>query len=662
MNLVEFIQKWTASTATERAASQEHFIDLCRLLGEPTPNEADPRGEFYAFEKGTEKVSGGDGFADVWLKDHFGWEYKGKRKNLKDAYQQLLQYREDLDNPPLLVVCDLDRFEVHTNFTGTAKRIYAFSLSDLPSATPTATCPIPPLEVLRRLFKNPASLRPEQTTAQVTEQAASEFAILAQRLDSRGEEAEATAHFLMRLLFCLFAEDIGLLPEKLFKRLVERTRTKPADFAARLSQLFGAMASGGAFGVDDIPYFNGGLFADDSVLTLTTADMETLVRACALDWSSVEPAIFGTLFERSLDPSKRAQLGGHFTSREDIELIVEPVLMAPLRRRWAEVQNQARGIIATRDRATGTNRTRHQQALTRLLMGFVGEIAALRVLDPACGSGNFLYVSLKLLLDLEKEVITFAAVNGVGYFLPSVTPAQLHGIEVNDYAYELAQVVVWIGYLQWLHDNGFGYETNPVLKPLHTVQHMDAILTTHDDGTLAEPEWPEADVLVGNPPFLGGSRMRSELGNAYVNALRAMYQGRVPGGADLCCYWFEKARAQIANGRAKRVGLLATQGIRGGANRLVLERIKQSGDIFYAQADRPWILDGAAVHISMVGFDNGSETRRLLNERKDGAAAEALATAVPVEGINANLTSRLDITQAQRLKANVGTSFRGSPR
>jgi hypothetical protein len=141
-----------------------------------------------------------------------------------------------------------------------------------------------------------------------------------------------------------------------------------------------------------------------------------------------------------------------------------------------------------------------------------------------------------------------------------------------------------------------------------------------------------------------------------------MYQGRVPGGADLCCYWFEKARAQIANGRAKRVGLLATQGIRGGANRLVLERIKQSGDIFYAQADRPWILDGAAVHISMVGFDNGSETRRLLNERKDGAAAEALATAVPVEGINANLTSRLDITQAQRLKANVGTSFRGSPR
>jgi len=192
MNLVDFIHKWTASTRTERAASQEHFIDLCRVLGEPTPNEADPHGDFYAFEKGTGKVGGGEGFADVWLKDHFGWEYKGKRKSLKDAYEQLLQYHESLESPPLLVVCDLDRFEVHTKFTGTAKRVYAFALADLPNPEPTPTCPLPPLDVLRRLFKNPGSLRPEQTTAQVTERAAAEFATLAQRLHSRGESAETT--------------------------------------------------------------------------------------------------------------------------------------------------------------------------------------------------------------------------------------------------------------------------------------------------------------------------------------------------------------------------------------------------------------------------------------------------------------------------------------
>jgi hypothetical protein len=557
------------------------------------------------------------------------------------------------------VVCDLDRFEVHTNFTGTAKRIYAFSLSELARTTPTPTCAMPPLDVLRRLFKNPTSLRPEQTSAQVTEQAAKEFATLAQRLGSRGESAEATAHFLMRLLFCFFAEDVGLLPEKLFKRLVERTRTRPADFGERLSLLFGAMATGGAFGVDDILHFNGGLFADNTVLALMTADMETLLRACTLDWSCVEPAIFGTLFERSLDPSKRAQLGAHFTPREDIELIVEPVLMAPLRRRWAEVQDQARGIIATRDRATGTNRTRHQQALTRLLMGFVGEIAAVRVLDAACGSGNFLYVSLKLLLDLEKEVITFAASNGLSAFFPQVGPQQLHGIEINDYAYELAQVVIWIGYLQWLHDNGFGVPPAPILKPLHTVQHMDAILTTHEDGTLNEPEWPAVDVIVGNPPFLGGNRIRQELGDLYVDALFALYKRRVPAFADLCCYWFENAREQIVSGRAKRVGLLATQGIRGGVNRRVLERIKASGDIFYAQADRPWVLDGATVHISMVGFDDGLETRRLLNERTSGTAQEALADAMPVEGINADLSSRVDVTAARRLRENLGICFMG---
>src|SRR5581483_3450925 len=175
-----------------------------------------------------------------------------------------------------------------------------------------------------------------------------------------------------------------------------------------------------SFGVEDIAHFNGGLFADDAALPLTEQDLIVLSRASQLDWASIEPAIFGTLFERSLDPSKRAQLGAHYTSREDILLIVEPVLMAPLRRRWAEVQREAEALAQRRDAASGAQRTRLNQALERLLRGFAEVIAAIRVLDPACGSGNFLYVSLKLLLDLEKEVVSFAVSHGLTAFFPSV--------------------------------------------------------------------------------------------------------------------------------------------------------------------------------------------------------------------------------------------------
>jgi type II restriction/modification system DNA methylase subunit YeeA len=646
VSVPEFVQKWTASNRNERAASQEHFIDLCRLLGEPTPNEEDPDGNHYAFEKGAEKVAGGDGFADVWKRGHFGWEYKGKHKDLKAAYQQLLQYREDLDNPPLLVVCDLDRFEVHTNFTATSKRIYAFSLADLAAGSPTPTCPTPPLEVLRAVFRHPAALRPQQTTAQVTEQAAAEFARLAESLRLRGFDPERSAHFLMRLLFCLFAEDIGLLPARLFTRLVEATRTRPQEFAPRIRPLFAAMATGGFFGADDIAYFNGGLFVDDSALDLTADDLAVLARATQLDWTSIEPAIFGTLFERSLDPSKRAQLGAHYTSREDILLIVEPVLMDPLRRRWAEVQKEVEHLVARRDVASGASRTRQQQALERLLRGFTEEIAAVRVLDPACGSGNFLYVALKRLLDLEKEVVTYAVMHGMTGFFPSVGPEQLAGIEIDFFAHELAQIVVWIGYIQWLHDNGFGIPSSPILKPLHHIERRDAVLAEAGDGKLVEPTWPNADVIVGNPPFLGSRFLRRELGDDYVAKLFQLYDGRISGEADLVIYWFERANQERIAGRVKRVGLLATQGIRGRANRRVLERIKASGDIFMAWSDREWILDGAAVHVSMVGFDDGTETNRRLNGES-------------VTKINADLTSGTDISGAPRLRENLGVCFQG---
>jgi type II restriction/modification system DNA methylase subunit YeeA len=405
------------------------------------------------------------------------------------------------------------------------------------------------------------------------------------------------------------------------------------------------MRTGGWFGIDRIPKVNGGLFDESPALHLEKPDLEILARATQLDWSAIEPSIFGTLFERSLDPGKRAQLGAHYTSREDILLIVEPVLMAPLRRRWQEVKEKALTLSEKHGSAkSGQVHTRLRRDLSNLLTGFADEIALTTVLDPACGSGNFLYVALRELLNLEKEVITLSADLGVGAFFPSASPSQLFGIEINEYAHELAQATIWIGYIQWLRENGFGYPKEPILRRLDNIREMDAILALDDEGRPAEPEWPEATVVVGNPPFLGVKKLRSELGDAYVENLFAVYGSRIPNFSDLCCYWFERARAEIERGRLQRAGLLATQGIRGGMNREVLKRIKETGDIFWAMSDREWILDGANVHVSMVGFDDGTETWRLLDGKQ-------------VDTINPDLSTASDITQAIRLPENASRGF-----
>lgn len=626
----QFVHKWSNVELKESAASQQHFLDLCRLVGHPTPAQVDHKGEFFTFEAGASKQTGGQGWADVWKKGFFGWEYKGKHANLDKAYQQLLQYRESLQNPPLLVVSDMQRIFIHTNFTNTVKRTYELDLEDL--LIPDR------LDILRAVFNEPERLRAPETTEQVTKQAAREFARLADILRKDwGEDPQQTAHYLIRLLFCLFAEDIGLLPRGLFTRLIQQTSGTVTEYTDRIRGLFAAMSTGGWFGVERIAFFDGGLFDDDFALELPGDGMRILINAARLDWSSIEPSILGTLFERSLDPKKRSQLGTHYTSKEDILLIVEPVLMEPLRRRWADVRRQAEGLA----------REGKTEEVFELLDGFAQEIAAVRVLDPAGGSGNFLYVSLRQLLDLEKEVITLCRDLGAGEMLPRVSPAQLHGIEIDPYAHELAEATVWIGYIQWLHENGFGRPEEPILKPLDTILQMDAILAYDEEGNPIEPEWPEAEVIIGNPPFLGGNKIRQELGDEYVNSLFALYSNRVPAFADIVCYWFERARAYVAAGKSERAGLLATQAIRGGANRVVLERIKESGDIFWAWSDRNWILDGATVHVSMIGFDDGSENVR----RLDGE---------PVTEINPDLTSHVDLTTAKQLNENAGICFMGA--
>jgi type II restriction/modification system DNA methylase subunit YeeA len=637
----EFATKWAGSTRTERAASQEHFIDICRMLGVPTPNEADQTGDTYAFEKGVGKVEGGDGFADVWKRGHFAWEYKGKKKDLKAAYSQLLQYREALDNPPLLVVCDLDRFEIHTNFTNTLSVVHRFCLAEL------LTGPKEPLRLLHAVMEDPDVLRPGRTRDELTAQAAAQFASLADRLRERGHDPHEVAHFLNKLLFCMFAEDAGLLPANLLRRLADGARSNPQVFSDGLVELFGKMSEkGGLFGVERIQWFNGGLFDGARVVPLTSEEIRLVDKVSRLDWSQVEPAIFGTLFERGLDPSKRSQLGAHYTDRNSIMRLIEPVLVTPLRRDFEATKERGLSLVATGAKVTA--RTSVDKNPVAVFNAFLARLRAVRVLDPACGSGNFLYLALQALKDLEHEAILWASgALGISLQLPEVGPQALLGIELNSYAAELARVVIWIGEIQWMLDHyGDAYHRDPILRPLDNIECRDAILDLDDPGGPREPEWPEATVIVGNPPFLGGLQIRSAVGNEYMDALLAVYRGRLQGNVDLVTYWFEKARHMVETGKVQRVGLLATQGIRGGANRRVLERIKGTGEIFLAWSDEPWVLDGAAVHVSFVGFDDGSEPERTLNGE-------------PVLAINADLASGVDLTSARRLPQNLGVAFQG---
>lgn len=649
LSLPDYVNRWKASTLTERAAAHSHFLDLCDVLRQPHPAAADQTGDSFTFEKYVSKLKGGKGYADVWKRGYFAWEYKGKHRDLQAAYLQLADYREDLENPPLLVVCDQNRFEVHTNFTGTAPKVYAFTLDDLLSTLPTPNCALPPLEVLRAVFTAPDQLKPERAALRVTEQVAAEFGALARSLHARGEDPERAAHFLMRLLFCLFADSIGLLPEHLFRQMIVLDGGKPASFTRKLRQLFTAMSTAGNnFGPLDIAWFNGGLFSDDEALELTAPDMGMLRKAAALDWSSVEPSVFGTLFERSLNPDKRSQLGAHYTSAEDILLIVEPVVIAPLRARWLAVKAEANALAQAAADAKGAAYHKLRQQMQATLYDWVKELSSIRILDPACGSGNFLYLALKRMLDLWQDTRIFAAEHGLPTVLPEqVHPSQLYGIEMNTYAHELASVVVWIGYLQWLQDHGMGVPTEPILRKLDNIQHRDAVLAFDSEFQATEAAWPEADFIIGKPPFLGDRKMRGELGNQYVETLRSLYLGRVPGGADLVTYWFERARAAIETGKTKRAGFIATQAIRGGANRTVLDRILASGGIFMAWSDRDWILEGASVRVSIIGFDDGSQTQRSL----DGE---------PVQKINANLTSETDTTLAVPLAENARICFIGA--
>ena len=622
MTPAEFIAKWKDTPFGEKQASQAMFDDICRLVEHPTPSEY-KNPEVFTFEKG---VPGG--FADAYLEGHFGWEFKGKDSDLDEALGQLLRYSVYLKTPPLLIVSSFQTIRIRTNFQGMETVLHEIPVEAVGEPEN--------LQKLKCAFFAPADLRPNRSVEDVTRETANLFRDIVSDMEQRDEDPEKLARFLNQIVFCLYAEDAGLLPNGLFTEVVRQQYRNPELFNKAVGALFQEMATGGLFGPTEIRHFNGDLFNDSDTVELSAVALQRLAEATGRNWQNIEPSIFGTLFERALDASKRAYLGAHYTSAEDIMLVVEPVVMTPLRREWEEARAEINAMLDVDDAAGARRR----------LDAFQERLAGVRVLDPACGSGNFLYLALRSLLYLEKEAIDFGAAQGWVDLRPTVKPDQMLGLEINHYATELARTALWIGYIQWHQANGFPYDHKPLLTSLHTIQQTDAILDMSDPGDPNEPEWPAAEFIVGNPPFLGGKLLRVTLGDEYVNALFQKYRKRVPAEADLVCYWLEKGRSMMESRSACRVGLLATQGIRGGANRRILRRIKDTGDIFVAWSDHPWILEGAAVHVSIVGFDDGSETEMML----DGEL---------VKSINSNLTEGVDLTAAIKLKENLGIAFMG---
>ncbi len=627
-----FIALWKDNELTERAGAQAHFDDLCDLLDVDKPRDPDN----YCFERGAKKSDGDDGWADVWKRGFFGWENKKPGRNLDAALKQLTDYALKLENPPLLVVSDRERIIIHTAFTGYPDEPREIRIEELIDPEKR--------QILRWVFTDPRKLRPEKSTAAITADAAGHFAALAKAMRERGLDGQGVAHFLVQCLFCMFAEDEDLLPGNVFTEILKNAGDNAEKAVKRITRLFTAMQqqSAGEYGDHDIAWFNGGLFMKIDIPPLTADDITALLHAADTDWRSVDPTIFGTLFERGLDPAARAPLGAHYTDTGTIAKLIQPLITESLLNRWQAVKAT---IAAGQGKGRRTND--YKDSLDAY-QGFLSGLQRFQVLDPACGSGNFLFLALKALRDVEKQVHLDAQEFGFEpELLMQTGPHNIRGMEVNEYAAELARVTVWIGDIQWCRRNGREIARDPILRPLDGIEHRDALL--NPDG--GESVWPEADVIIGNPPFLGDKMMRGELGDLYVDRLRGRYEGRVPGGADLVTYWFEKARAQIETGKATAAGLVATNSIRQKRNRAVLERILATTRIFEAWSDEDWVNEGAAVRVSLICFGKVGGEPRL-----DGK---------PVAAIHADLTgsapgqAATDLTQAQPLPANKGRSFFG---
>ncbi|HEX9923106.1 MAG TPA: DNA methyltransferase, partial [Anaerolineae bacterium] len=676
----DFIRRWQASGAAERANFPQFAVELCDVLDVPHPDPTRPDDEqnAYVFERSVPLSHGSTGRIDLYKRGCFvleakqgsdqsdeppAWSEAGQRRRqrrkkgtavrgtaawdiaMEKAMKQAQAYARSLPaaetregRPPFLVVVDVgNTIALYAEFTRSGG---AYTPFPDPHSYRLGLAALEDDSVRQRLHQvwtDPVSLDPARRSARVTRDIAGRLALLARSLESE-HAPEAVANFLMRCLFTMFAEDVELLPNRSFTQLLSDIKNDPPSFRPMLEHLWQTMNSGG-FSVilrSQVPEFNGGLFAEPSALPLNADQIQLLLEAAQADWRDVEPAIFGTLLERALDPVERHKLGAHYTPRAYVERLVQPTVIEPLRAEWDAVQTAAL-LLAGEDKT--------EQAMAEVET-FQQRLAGVKILDPACGSGNFLYVTLEQLKRLEGEVLNTLRELGRDQMLLElesvmVTPRQFLGLEVNPRAAAIAELVLWIGFLQWhFRTRGQVQPPTPIIRNYHNIECRDAVLAwdaveplldangqpvTRWDGrtTKLHPvtgeavpdetarvpayqylnprpaDWPEADFVVGNPPFIGTARMREALGDGYTEALRKTYQN-VPDSADYVMFWWDRAAELTRAGEIDRFGFISTNSLRQTFNRRVLRHhisAKKPVSLRFAIPDHPWVdsADGAAV-------------------------------------------------------------------
>jgi hypothetical protein len=771
-----FIAKWSGITASELATAQSFVIELCALLGVAPPSH-EPHYQFerpITFRHGDGSSSAGR--VDCYKRGHFVWESKKLKagiaaqasgaapgKAFDDALLKARQQAEDYaralpaaeGRPPFVVVVDVGHvIELYAEFTRSGAtytpfpdpRSHRIRLAQLADPAIRAR--------LRALWTDPLALDPARVSARVTRQVAAELAELARSLEAAGHAPPTVAAFLTRCLFSMFAEDVGLLPAApdgagSFVHLLRQYREQPATLTQMLKVFWQGMDAGGfnAAIAADVLRFNGKLFkgagADGYTLPLNAAQIDGLLRAAQANWQEVEPAIFGTLLERALDPAERHALGAHYTPRAYVERLVLPTVVEPLRADWAHAQAAAVLLAREAGELEGKKREAKLAEARAEVRRFHHQLCTTRVLDPACGSGNFLYVTLEHLKRLEGEVMDQLEQLGetqdrLGLEGETVTLQQLRGIELNARAAALAELVLWIGWLQWhVRTRGLASVAEPVVHDYGNIEHRDAVLaferaepaldaqghtiTRWDGETFKQhpvtgeavpdeaarvvqwayvnprpAEWPAADFIVGNPPFIGASAMRAALGDGYAQTLRATWPA-VPESADFVMYWWHHAACLVRAGAAKRFGFITTNSLRqtfnrrvvqaalggeavsaaaGHAGGLMLPNAQKSApgtprsglpalSLAFAIPDHPWV-DGAGdanVRIAMTVGAAGAHEGRLLTvaeERSGADGGEVQVVLAEQRGLlHADLRVGANVASAKPLAANAGVSSPG---
>jgi len=704
-------------------------------------------------------IHDGEGAANATKSGHGRRGSAAFDKALERAYHQGRDYITSLPashgRPPFLIICDVGHsIDLYAEFTCTGGRYERFPdpinhrilITDL--RRPEIR------ERLRLVFTDPHALDPSKKAAEVTRDIAKRLAKLAKSLESDGHEPQVIAGFLQRCLFTMFAEDIGLLPDGGFQQLLDRVKSAPQGFPVLISSLWKEMATGTEYSAllfQEIAHFSGGLFEDTTALPLSSLQIDMLAEAAATDWSSVEPSIFGTLLTRALDSRERHKLGAEYTPRSYVERLIRPTIIEPLHEEWestrlsaaslhreAEVALEAAdakedegkqllqsgnasaaketGAAAQKLRADA--KKKDAEAL-KLVTDFHRHLCTIKVLDPACGTANFLYVTLEHLKRLEAEVLELiAALGGDATFEMNeykVRPEQFLGLELAPNAVAIAQLVLWIGYFQWQLKTTGKADTGdrPLLPKTPSIRQQDAVLAYDEriprrdpdsgeiltiwDGhsTKSHPvtgkevpdesariplydyinprraEWPQADYIVGNPPFIGASRMRDALGDGYTEALRKAWKGDVPESADLVMFWWAKAAAEVAQGRCKRFGFITTNSIHQTFNRRVMEPFVAAVSnrqaqlhLAYAIPDHPWIdsADGAAVRIAMTVAAPGKAEgilEKVTAERPMQHGENEVSLERSAGVIAPNLQVGADLVSCQILRANENLSNRG---